>query len=64
MKVGDLVKIDDVYPKFKGKVGLIIEERKGGVDQFIVNVEGKTHRFFIDKDYLEVLNRPINRHVA
>ena len=32
MKVGDLVKIDDVYPKFEGKVGLIIEERKGRVD--------------------------------
>jgi hypothetical protein len=56
MKVGDLVKIDDVYPKYEGKVGLIIEERKGGVDQFIVNVEGKAHQFFIHKDYLEILN--------
>jgi hypothetical protein len=56
MKVGDLVKISDVYTKYEGKVGLIIEERKGGVDQFIVNVEGKAHRFFIHKDYLEVVN--------
>jgi hypothetical protein len=56
MKIGDLVKISDVYSKYRGKVGLIIEERKGGVDQFIVNVEGKAHRFFIHKDYLEVLN--------
>lgn len=56
MKVGDLVKIDDMYPKYEGKVGLILAERKGGVDQFIVSVEGKKHRFFIRKTSMEVIN--------
>jgi hypothetical protein len=55
MKVGDLVKLNDVdYPQYRGKVALIIEVRPS--DRFVVSVGDKIQPYFVYKDSIEVLN--------
>ena len=52
MKTGDLVRMNEEdYPKYKGKVGVVVEERR--VDCFVVNVDGKDHPFFIHRTSME-----------
>ena len=55
MKAGDLVRMNEEdYPKYKGKVGVLVEERR--VDCFVVNVDGKDHPFFIHRTSMERAN--------
>ena len=55
MKVGDLVKLNDVdYPQFRDKVALIVEVRLS--DRFVVSVCDKSHPYFLYKSAIEVLN--------
>tara|TARA_R110001606_G_scaffold3991_1_gene19028 strand:+ start:2809 stop:2976 length:168 start_codon:yes stop_codon:yes gene_type:complete len=55
MKTGDLVRMnEEYYPKYKGKVGVVVEERR--VDCFVVNVDGKDHPFFIHRTSMEGVN--------
>jgi|10_taG_2_1085330.scaffolds.fasta_scaffold39763_5 hypothetical protein len=55
MKVGDLVKLNDVdYPQFRDKVALIVEVRLS--DRFVVSVGDKIHPYFVHKNSIEVLN--------
>ena len=55
MKTGDLVRMNEEdYPKYKGKVGVVVEERR--VDCFVVNVDGKDHPFFIHRTSMEGVN--------
>ena len=55
MKTGDLVRMNEEdYPRYKGKVGVVVEERR--VDCFVVNVDGKDHPFFIHRTLMEKVN--------
>jgi ribosomal protein L21E len=55
MKAGDLVRMnEEYYPKYKGKVGVLVEERR--VDCFVVSVDGKDHPFFIHRTSMEKVN--------
>lgn len=55
MKVGDLVRMNEEdYPKYKGEVGVVVEERR--VDCFVVSVGGKEHPFFIHRTSMERVN--------
>ena len=55
MKVGDLIKLNDVdYPQYRDKVALIVEVRHS--DRFVVSVGDKIHPYFVYKNSIEVLN--------
>ena len=57
MKVGDLVRMnEELYPKYKGNVGVLIRERHNNSNQFVVNVDGKNHSFFIHRTSMEKMN--------
>ena len=56
MKAGNLVRMNEEdYPKYKGKLGVLIRERLNNSNQFVVNVDGKNHSFFIHKTSIEVI---------
>jgi hypothetical protein len=52
MKVGDLIKFDCGYTQYQGKLGVIVEEREHGL--FIINVNGTTHPYFVDRASMEI----------
>ena len=55
MKVGDLVKLNDVdYPQYRDKVALIVEERSPAA--FVVSVGDVIHPYLVYKNSIEVLN--------
>ena len=55
MKVGDLVKLNDVdYPQYRDKVALIVEERSPTI--FVVSVGDVIHPYLVHKYSIEVLN--------
>jgi len=52
VKVGDLIKFDCGYTQYQGKLGVIVEEREHGL--FIINVNGTTHPYFVDRASMEI----------
>ncbi len=53
MKVGDLVKLNEVsYPQYKGKVGVLVDfgTMPSASTPWIVMISGKLHTFFV-KEY-------------
>jgi len=57
MKAGNLVRMnEELYPKYKGKVGVLIRERHNNSNQFVINVDGKDHPFFVNRNSMEKVN--------
>jgi hypothetical protein len=48
MMKGKLVRLlPDDYPQYKGKVGIVVDERM--VDRFVVNFDGKDHPYLVHR---------------
>ena len=57
MKVGDIVKLDPYdYPKYKDKLGVIIDKSPARDNRWIVMIDGRIHNFYISSESIEVVD--------
>ncbi len=59
MKVGDLVKLNEVsYPQYKGKVGVLVDfgTMPSASTPWIVMINGKLHTFFVKEYDMELVD--------
>ena len=55
MRVGDLVKLEDVgYPQYRGKLGVLVERRYTG--RWIVMIGSVLHPYVVDETDMELIN--------